>query len=416
MSSTKIPPLAEIRLAADHARLQHQPDRLAHRHEIALHVRMRHRQRPAALELAAEQRHHRAGAAEHVAEPHGHAAHAAAAARRHVQPCTYISASRLLAPITLLGFTALSVEMNTIAAAPAARAASATIRVPDRVGHQPFERVRLHHRHVLQRRRMEHQLRPHRLEHRARSGPRRECRPGRSAGGTLGMRLGQLGVDLPQRVFAVVEQHQAATGASAATWRASSEPIVPPAPVTSTRRPRTSRAMPSRSSGTCGRFSRSSIATGAQLHGLARRAARAAGSAPASAAPARPRRRPARSARPAARRPGPAPSPPRPRPAGPPAAAGPAPSPAWSSEPRIGPPVHAPRRRCRRPRSAARARGSSPVPPACRARAGTRRHSRPAPASSTDLRLARPPPAPARAAAGRSPAACRAPRSASAHG
>ena len=44
--------------------------------------------------------------------------------------CTYISASRLLAPMMLEGFTALSVEMNTICIAPAARAASATMRVP----------------------------------------------------------------------------------------------------------------------------------------------------------------------------------------------------------------------------------------------------------------------------------------------
>ena len=52
------------------------------------------------------------------------------------------------------------------------------------------------------------------------------------------------------------------SGPSAATWRASSLPMVPPAPVTMTRRPWISRAMPSRSSGTCGRFSRSSMATG----------------------------------------------------------------------------------------------------------------------------------------------------------
>ena len=39
--------------------------------------------------------------------------------------------------------------------------------------------------------------------------------------------------------------------------------MVPPAPVTRTRRPLTNRAIPSRSSGTCGRFNKSSIATGA---------------------------------------------------------------------------------------------------------------------------------------------------------
>ncbi len=44
--------------------------------------------------------------------------------------CAYISASRLLAPIRLDGFTALSVEISTVAAVPAARAASTTMRVP----------------------------------------------------------------------------------------------------------------------------------------------------------------------------------------------------------------------------------------------------------------------------------------------
>ena len=38
----------------------------------------------------------------------------------------YISASRFEAPITEVGFTALSVEISTIASAPTARAASAT--------------------------------------------------------------------------------------------------------------------------------------------------------------------------------------------------------------------------------------------------------------------------------------------------
>ena len=42
----------------------------------------------------------------------------------------YISAIRFEAPITLVGLTALSVEISTIADAPAARAASATWRVP----------------------------------------------------------------------------------------------------------------------------------------------------------------------------------------------------------------------------------------------------------------------------------------------
>ena len=41
-----------------------------------------------------------------------------------------LSASRLVAPITFVGLTALSVEIITIARTPAARHASATWRVP----------------------------------------------------------------------------------------------------------------------------------------------------------------------------------------------------------------------------------------------------------------------------------------------
>ena len=87
MSSTKMPPSASSggwssrSVGADHAGLQHQPHRLAHRHEVAAHVGMGDGQRPAAFELAAEQRHDRAGAAQHVAEAHGDAAHAGARRR-----------------------------------------------------------------------------------------------------------------------------------------------------------------------------------------------------------------------------------------------------------------------------------------------------------------------------------------------
>src|SRR5689334_20399010 len=42
----------------------------------------------------------------------------------------YNSANRLVAPITLVGLTALSVETMTKAAAPLAKAASATVLVP----------------------------------------------------------------------------------------------------------------------------------------------------------------------------------------------------------------------------------------------------------------------------------------------
>ncbi|MNI74937.1 hypothetical protein D3C73_1310530 [compost metagenome] len=44
--------------------------------------------------------------------------------------CTYISAIRLVAPITLVGLTALSEEINTNRSAPYLSAQSATLRVP----------------------------------------------------------------------------------------------------------------------------------------------------------------------------------------------------------------------------------------------------------------------------------------------
>ena len=46
--------------------------------------------------------------------------------------------------------------------------------------------------------------------------------------------LDQLALDLEQVVLGVVEQDQAARGPTRAIWRHSSEPIEPPAPVTST--------------------------------------------------------------------------------------------------------------------------------------------------------------------------------------
>ena len=50
-------------------RLQHQAHRLGDGHEVAARLRVRDRDRPAALELTLEERDHRAVAAEHVPEP-----------------------------------------------------------------------------------------------------------------------------------------------------------------------------------------------------------------------------------------------------------------------------------------------------------------------------------------------------------
>ena len=204
----------------------------------------------------------RAGAAEHVAEPHGDAAHAACRAARAAisSAWQYISASRLEAPMTLVGLTALSVEISTIASAPAARAASATWRVPAALVSSPSSGLAStigtcfsaaawntsSGRNSSNSARM-----------RARRGYRRSRRGAARRGGSPPV-PGRSATARIRRCRAA----PAAPGPRAATWRASSLPMVPPAPVTSTRRPCISRAMPSRSSGTCGRFSRSSMATG----------------------------------------------------------------------------------------------------------------------------------------------------------
>ncbi len=135
------------------------------------------------------------------------------------------------------------------------------MRVPQALVSRPSRGIGLHHRHVLQRGGVEHQLRPDVGEHRAQPGlvPHVGDHARR---GSSGWRLGQLQVDLPQRVLAVVQQDQQrrrqgrhlprelrADGAARAGHQHPASPH--------------QARMPSRSSGTCGRFSRSSIATGA---------------------------------------------------------------------------------------------------------------------------------------------------------
>ena len=204
---------AAARRRRQHAGLQHQADRLAHRHEVALHVGMRDRQRAAARELALEQRHHRAGAAEHIAEPHGDAAHAlvrAGCARAQISSAwQYISASRFEAPITRVGFTALSVEISTIASAPDRARRVGDVAGAGGVGQPgppagsppPSARASARRRGT-----------PVRGGARRRSARMRRlvADVGDQATAAPGMGLGQFQVDLPQRVFAVVEQHQRA--------------------------------------------------------------------------------------------------------------------------------------------------------------------------------------------------------------
>ena len=172
----------------------------------------------------------------------------------------YISASRLDAPMTLVGFTALSVEISTIASAPVARAASATWRVPAALVSRPSNGFASTIGTCF-------------------SAAAWNTSSGRSASNTARMRAssrisairvwrrnsGWVSANsrsICHSAYSPLSSSTSNSGPKAATWRASSEPMVPPAPVTITRRPWISRAIPSRSSGTCGRFSRSSIATG----------------------------------------------------------------------------------------------------------------------------------------------------------
>ena len=109
--------------------------RLADRHEITHHVRMRNRDRTAGLDLRLELRHHRSVRRQHVAEAHRDQAHRLSAAvacciNSRSSAWQYISAKRLVTPSIETGSIALSVEIITIADAPAATAASATLTEP----------------------------------------------------------------------------------------------------------------------------------------------------------------------------------------------------------------------------------------------------------------------------------------------
>ena len=68
------------------------------------------------------------------------------------------SAARLVAPITLVGFTALSVEMKVKAFTPSSAAMVAQRRAPSTLVRIASFGILLHQRHVLQRGRVDHQI------------------------------------------------------------------------------------------------------------------------------------------------------------------------------------------------------------------------------------------------------------------
>jgi len=96
-------------VGADRRCLQDQLAGFGDGHEVARHLGVGHRHRAALADLFAEQRHHAAGRVQHVAEAHRHVA-------RHAVLGLGLAdhlANRLVAPSTLTGSTALSVEIST---------------------------------------------------------------------------------------------------------------------------------------------------------------------------------------------------------------------------------------------------------------------------------------------------------------
>ena len=119
----------------------------------------------------------------------------------------YISASRFDAPITEVGFTALSVEISTIARAPTPRAASATWRVPATLVSRPSSGLASTIGTCFSAAAWNTSSGRH-CSNTARTRASSRMSASSDSRGTCGWRLGQFQVDQPQRVFAVVEQDQ----------------------------------------------------------------------------------------------------------------------------------------------------------------------------------------------------------------
>ena len=115
--------------------------------------------RSAGLDLRLKQGNDAAVGTQHVAEPHRHALHVRAAGRSCWMS---ISVTRLVAPMTLVGLTALSVESCTSRFTPCseAEAGADSERAKDVVFHRLRRAAFLHQRHVLVSRRVEHDFRP----------------------------------------------------------------------------------------------------------------------------------------------------------------------------------------------------------------------------------------------------------------
>ena len=214
------------------AGLEHQVHGLRDGHEVPRHVRMGHRDRAAALDLSLEERHDAAAAAEHVAEAHRRAKAPTASARAASR--TIISAIRLVAPMTLVGCHGLvgRDQHEALDARRRARVRRAS-RVPTTLLADRLGRMRLHQRHVLVRRRVEHDRRAMRREDPIEPaavpdvGDHRGHVDGREG-------LAQCALRMSKMLFSPWPTQDERLAPAMAICRHSSLPIEPPAPVIST--------------------------------------------------------------------------------------------------------------------------------------------------------------------------------------
>ena len=231
ISSTKTSPPSPSEPDADD-----QLHRLRDRHEVARHALVGDRHRAAARDLAAEDRHDRARRAEHVAEAHGREASCRASAAAAAS--TANSASAFDAPITVAGVDGL-VGRDEHEARDAVLAGDPRDQARgERVVAHRLDRVALHQPDVLVGGGVEDDRRAVLGEHLAHPLALLAVREHRGERRRVDVAVVlQLALDREEVVLGVVDAGSAAAAPTRAIWRHSSEPIEPPAPVTSTTSP-----------------------------------------------------------------------------------------------------------------------------------------------------------------------------------
>jgi hypothetical protein len=144
----------------------------------------------------------------------------------------------LVAPITDVGFTALSDEISTKRSAPTASAASAIDSRAEEVVRDGVGRVILHQRHVLVGRGVEDDVRTQRrpAELKRPLGDRQR-RAARLPALDVSEASAELAIDLEERVLRSLHEDDAARDRTTRRSAQAREPIEPPAPVMSTRLP-----------------------------------------------------------------------------------------------------------------------------------------------------------------------------------